>query len=257
MPRTNDAALQERESGFDAVRRDVAINVDAVVMVHSPVYFITVESGLSQRSLICGPFISHDQINVTADIFLDVLRQRAGFHILGMEEAEFSAALLDANNHFLFVVLQALPMFAALYAANESLIHLHNAIQWLRIDFLHRSANAMAEIPCSLVGDAEDALQLVGAHAFLGLAEKVDAQEPLPQRQVQIVKDRSGGDGELIAASIAIELAALYDLRNLVGRAPWAHNGVRPAESFEVFAALVFAAKLLNQSAKVNGVFHA
>jgi hypothetical protein len=74
---------------------------------------------------------------------------------------------------------------------------------------------------------------------------------------VGVVEDRASGDGELIAAIVAIKLVAFFDLRNLVGRATWAHNRVGPAESFKVFAALLLATELLNQSAKINGVFHA
>ena len=51
MPRTNDAALQERERGFDSVRRNVAVHVDAVMMIHGLVHDASVESRLSQRSL--------------------------------------------------------------------------------------------------------------------------------------------------------------------------------------------------------------
>ena len=257
MPRTNDAALQERECGLDTVRRNVSVNVDAVVMVYSPVDFVTVKSGLSQCSFVSGPFVRHDEINVAADIFLDVLRQRAGLHVLGMEETEFAAALLESDHDFLLIVLAALPVFAALDSTNKGFIYFYNAVQWFRIDFLHRRADAMAEIPCRLVGDAKDALQLIGAHALLRLTEKVDAQEPLPQGQVGIIEDRSCCDGELIAAIIAIKLVAFFDLRNLDRRATRAHNRVRPAECFKVLAALLLAAELLNQSAKINGVFHA
>jgi hypothetical protein len=72
-----------------------------------------------------------------------------------------------------------------------------------------------------------------------------------------IIEDRASRNRELIAAIIAVKLVALCNLRNLARRATRAHNRVRPAESFKVFAALVFASKLLNQSAKINGVFHA
>jgi hypothetical protein len=115
----------------------------------------------------------------------------------------------------------------------------------------------MAEVPRGLIGDAENSLQLVGAHSILGFAEKVDTQEPLPKGKVRVVEDRSSGHRELIAAIITVKLLTLYDLRNLVRRTTWAHNRVRPAESFKVLAALLFAAKLLNESAKINGVLHA
>ena len=73
---------------------------------------------------------------------------------------------------------------------------------------VHCSANAVAEIPCRLVGDSKDALQLIGAHTLLRLTKKVDAQEPLPQGKVRVIEDRSSGDSELIAAIVAIKLVA-------------------------------------------------
>jgi hypothetical protein len=98
---------------------------------------------------------------------------------------------------------------------------------------------------------------LICAHAFLGLAEQVNAEKPLPQGKVGIVEDCSSCYAELVAAMVAIKLVALYDLRNLVGRATRAHNGIRPAQRLKVLAALVLAAKLLNQSAKINRGLHA
>jgi len=174
-----------------------------------------------------------------------------------MKEAKLSTALLDAN-HNLFVFEPILASIAtAIFATDESLVHLHNAIQRLRIEFLHRRPDAMAEIPCRLVTNPQRSLELVGAHTLSGLTKQIDAQEPLPQGQVGIIEDRASGHRELIAAIVTVKLIALYDLRNLVGCATRAQNSVRPAESFEVFAALVFASKLLNKSAKINRGFHA
>lgn len=44
MPRTNDAALQERERGLDAVRRNVAVNIDAVMVVNGLVHNSPIKS---------------------------------------------------------------------------------------------------------------------------------------------------------------------------------------------------------------------
>jgi hypothetical protein len=171
-----------------------------------------------------------------------------------MEEPEFPAALLDAD-YALFVVPASLKSPSVFPTAHISFVDLYNAIQRLRIDFLHRGSDAMAEIPCRLVGKAENPLELVGAHSLARLAEQVDAKEPLPEGQMGVIEDRPGSDAELIAAGIAIKLVALYNPRNLAGKTARAHNGIRPAKRLKVFAAFLFAAELLNQSAKINGVF--
>ena len=255
MPRTNDATLQERECGFNAVRRNVAVNVNPVVMVDGEVTSVF-HSRLNNCRRVRRKFIRHDYVNVFRDVFLDVLRQCARLHILSFEESEIAIALLDADNDG-FVVVLRLPVTTPCLSADQRLIHLHDPIQRLRIDFFHRRTNPMAEVPSRFVGDAQNALQLIRAHALLRLTEQVDAEEPLPQWQVGVIEDRSSSDRELIAALVAIELMTLDDLRNVVRLATWAHNRVGPAKRFKILAALVFAAELFNQSAKINGVFHA
>jgi hypothetical protein len=73
---------------------------------------------------------------------------------------------------------------------------------------------------------------------------------------VRVVEDRSSGHRELVTASVAVELIAFYDLRNLVGLAARAFNFIWPAQRLKISAAAIFAAKLLNQTAKIYGVRH-
>ena len=114
----------------------------------------------------------------------------------------------------------------------------------------------MAEVPGRLVGDAESPLDLVRAHALPGLAEQVDAQKPLPQRQMGVVEDRPCRHRELVPASIAVELVPLRNLGGLPRATAGACRPLRPAKGLKVLAALFLAAKLLNQSTEINGVFH-
>lgn len=255
MPRTYDAALEQRICGLDAVRGDVAINIDAVVVVRGQVGSLG-KTSLRDCRGVRWPLIRHNHVNIFRDVFLDVLRQCSRLHIFSLEEPQIAVTLLDAD-HNGFVVIACLPMTVLGLSADQSLVHLHNAVQGPLIDFLHRRTNAMAEIPCRLVGNAQNALQLICAHALLRLTEKVDAQEPLPQRQMRVIEDRSSSHGELVTALVAIELIALDDLRDIDRLATWAHNRIWPAERFEVFAALVLAAELFDQSNQIHGVFHA
>ena len=97
--------------------------------------------------------------------------------------------------------------------AHVRLSHLHDPAQRLRVYRFHRGADAMAEVPGRLVGDAERPLDLVRAHPLLGLAEQVDAQKPLPQGQVRVIENRPRRDRKLVPASIAVELVPLRNLR--------------------------------------------
>ena len=58
----------------------------------------------------------------------------------------------------------------------------------------------MAEIPSGLVGYFQGALELVGRNPFAGFAHQVDGREPLGKRQVRIMEDCPGGNGELVPA---------------------------------------------------------
>jgi hypothetical protein len=116
----------------------------------------------------------------------------------------------------------------------------------------HRGADAMAEIPGGLIGDAQHPLQLVCANALLGLAHDVDGKEPLPQRQLRVVEDGADADAELVAAAVTIELPALDDPRDFVRVAARAADAVRPAQPFQVGVALVLAPEPFNQLRKVE-----
>ena len=44
MPRSNDPALEQREGGFDAVRRDVSFDMNAICMVDGLVFADAVDN---------------------------------------------------------------------------------------------------------------------------------------------------------------------------------------------------------------------
>src|SRR5437763_1898469 len=80
------------------------------------------------------------------------------------------------------------------------------------------------------------------------LDHEIDRQEPLPERQVGIVEDRSARHRKLIAAGVAIVLIALDNVRNALARAARALHAVRPAQRDEMFAATFFAAEFFDQT---------
>src|ERR1019366_10072777 len=114
MPRSNNAALEQRESGFDAVRVHVTVNVDAILVLNG--FMLRYHARLCNSARVSAELVSHDYVNVLRDVFLDVLRQSARFHVLRVEESEFAATLPDADNHLLlalrvpdFMLMTALP----------------------------------------------------------------------------------------------------------------------------------------------------
>lgn len=254
MPRTDDATLEQRERGFDAVRSDIPVHIHPLRMVNRHVGNV-IQASLDESRGVGWELVRHNHIHVATQVLFDVSRQRTALRILRLEEPQFAATLLDADNASLMVAA-TLILLAASLPADICLIHLHDAVQRLRINFLHRRPNPVAEVPCRLVGDAEGPFKLVGAHALLGFAEQVDTQKPLPQREMGVVEDGASRHGKLIAASITVILVALHDPRNLVRFAARAHNAISPAKRLKVSAALVLRAKFFDQGAKINGVCH-
>jgi hypothetical protein len=85
-------------------------------------------------------------------------------------------------------------------AADQGLVNLHDPAQQRCVVVADRVADAVREVPRRLVGDLEHPLELLGRYALLRLDDEVDCEEPLPKRQVRVVKQRPRRDGELIAA---------------------------------------------------------
>jgi hypothetical protein len=103
VPASNDSAFQERECGFHSVCMNVPINVNLVPMANGFVLG-TFDASANHSFWIGWQFICDHYLNVSTDIFLNVLRQCSGLRILGMEETQITAALPDTN-HDLFVIV--------------------------------------------------------------------------------------------------------------------------------------------------------
>ena len=174
VPRSNDATFQQREGGFDAVRCHVTPDVDASRVLDCLV-LASVDPRLHHGLGVALPLIRHHDFDILTDVLFDELGKGPGLDILSLEEAELTAALFDADHDLLIAVLDRTTVHTARadLAPYPGLIHLHNAPQRLRVDLLHSRADAMAEIPCRLVGEAKLPLDLACAHALLGFAEQV------------------------------------------------------------------------------------
>jgi len=112
----------------------------------------------------------------------------------------------------------------------------------------------MRHEPRALVGDSQHAVKLMSANTLLAGTKKMERHQPLVQRDVAVLEDRSNGDTELLSAGPAVEQArpsvALCAL--LAGQsrgfvqdaAVRADRTVRPALRFEVFPCLISVLKM-------------
>ena len=102
----------------------------------------------------------------------------------------------------------------------------------------HGLSDTMGEKPGALVGDFENAVELMGAHAFLGTAHQMHGLNAFMKRQAHMLEDRADLHGELFAAVIAFLEAdtvslALERLDAIGAAAMRAYRTVRPNDGLQ------------------------
>jgi len=98
----------------------------------------------------------------------------------------------------------------------------------------------MAEVPRRLVAHSNRALDLASGHAFLCFAEQVRGQKPLAEREMGVIENSSGSDGELVVTVFAIEELFCGIKFDHWPFAAQAFRAIRPAETHKKLAALIF-----------------
>jgi len=240
MPRSDDAALEQRERRFHCVRAyakvGIVSNVFFRLVVDFPVLYVA-HASFDHSRWIPGHFISDDHVHVGAHVILDVLRQCAGLRVRSVEESEITPALPDADYDFL-LVLAELHAFALLFSADVGFIHFDNAVKHRLIYLPHCSADTMAEVPSSFVTDPECAFNLIRAHPLPRFTEEQGGEKPLLQRKMRVIEDRACSDRKLIVTSLAVkQLLRRRQFRNWTMTAQ-AFNSIRPAKAYKQFPAL-------------------
>lgn len=245
MPRSDDAALEQRECGFDRVRG----HHEAVLV--ADVFFRFVINGLALRSLRDGQplvvqhrFIGHDHVHIFAHVLLQDFADRLGVCVSNVDELQFAAALDDADDGFLVIPIVAsadtLPL-----SADVRFINFNSAVQHL-VNFRHGEANSVAEIPCRFVADPERALDLIRTHALLSFAEQERSEKPLLQSQMAVIENRTGCDGELVITALAVKQLPCRGKLDCFHVASWALDTIGPAETDKQLPAALIGIKHLD-----------
>src|SRR5271156_941286 len=196
MVRANNRTLEQGPRVFDSIRVYVAANVFFLPMVNRFVRRVGV-----LNSEVGGMAVSHQMLGIRRSCFLDPLAHDLLTRILAALfhfHADRSPAFDSTKYHPL--VFEVSTVLKVALAANPSLIQFYGTAQRAGIRFGHCLADAMAKIPCRLVGHFERALELVGRHAFLGFAHQIGSEKPLPKWQVRIMEDRASRRAELVIA---------------------------------------------------------
>lgn len=241
VPRSYDAALQQRKRRFRCVRVNVSVSID-VIFVPDRLVLATVDSGFDHCLRIGTILIGDDHFNVGAHILFDVLRQSAGANVLRVKEPQIAAALPDSE-YDLFVAASPSLTFAMRDSADVGLVHFDGARKQRALHFFHRGANAMAQIPCGLIAPADDSLDLIRAHPFARFTKQICRNKPLREGKVRVLKNRARDHRELMLAGVAFVAVVGFQPRMPFVSAAWAAYAFGPAEPLKNFAASVVRSK--------------
>jgi len=239
VPSPHDAALEKRERGFDGVRVNVAHDVHARTMIN---FSVARSLSFPHGGIVRGCVIGENHFHVLGDVLADVLGERSGLGVTGMEEAQIAVALADANHHFFIVVLCDVTLAAHL-AANIGNVHLYFPVQHRLIGLRHGVPDAMTEIPRRFVAHSDCALNLAGRHSLFCFAKQMRRQEPLGEWEMGVIENGIGRDGKLVITILAVEQLFLGFQLDHGAFAAQALRAFWEAETDKKLTALIFGAE--------------
>src|ERR1035437_8022234 len=235
VPRSDDAALEQREGILCRVRMNIGSNPD--VFSSTVVYLLMGRGhvGFTHGRAIDVEVIGHNHVNGLRYVLAEVLCQCSRLHVLCVEETKSTTALSDAD-YDLFVGSTATLMDAlsASLASNIGFVHFDSTVQHGAVNLCHSSTDAMTEIPCSFVANSERPLDLICTHPLARFYEQHHSEEPCFQRKVRVVEDCAGGHCELVlAVGAPQEFLIRADARERLSMAAWTFRPDWPAETFQ------------------------
>jgi hypothetical protein len=218
-------------------------------MVNNAMRVFTIEA------LVSGPLIGAKQADFMGDGFADERGESIGSDVRNYPRDHISLAT-NGTHDWRFARTYAacsspsatfIPMPVFGQAADESFIDFDDSAELINI--LHEShADLVAHKPSGVIRtEAHVAIDLQSAHAFLARKHEMDHAEPLPQRLVRVLENRSGDVGKAVAVWCALfALPMPFARRKIVNSgvtATRAANALGPAARDQVSLASVFVWK--------------
>ena len=245
---TNNGPLEQAPDPLDTVGVDLADNPLLGGMAHSPVYGVVIFNphvGLQ--------FIGVNSLSLILDGSMNEIVEGPPPDIRDALDPDLSAVPLDGSGNPGLSFLASRPDIAPL-STHQGFVHFHDTKQSGSNKGIvaHGFTDAVAQIPGCLVGDSQGPMKLIGAHAFLGFAHEVDGRKPFTQGQVGVVHDGVRGDGEMVAASLAVPLPAPLDPGHLCIAATDAGNSIGPAQAFQMLAAFFIITETIKQGEDIH-----
>lgn len=247
MPRSDDAALEQRKCGFRGICVNVSVNVDFRFVING---LVAISKGrITEGGRIGVQFVRHNHVYILAHRLPNILRQRSSLHVLGIKKAEIAAPLPNADHNLLFAISESrLALGPVLLRSDVGLVHFDSTVHQGPVCLFHGSTNPMAQIPRGFVAHPHSSLDLIRGDSFPRFAEKQCHQEPFLQRKMRVVKDRARGYGELVfAVGAPKQLRVRRKAHNFVSLAARAFRAARPAQPFKEFAAFFIGREAVGQ----------
>lgn len=248
VPRSHQAALQETESRFDAVRVNVSLHIDSRPVPNR--LMLSLPAKMTGSATIQPEIISHQAIHIFPNVFTDILLESPRSHVLSMEKSEFALPL--PKSYYYFLVRRSSSALTMSATAQVEFIHFNRSSQALTICFFHRGADSVTQEPRSAVtSNTESALNLASGYSLFGFAQQERSREPSEQRQVRILKHATNSHAELIIALPAPKQACAQPCQ-LFTLAAWTLRAIGPAQPFQELAAPVIAWEFFREFEKVH-----
>ena len=205
MPCSANTALKERECILDSIRMGVTDHINSLRVIDGLMFFGRHACSFDSPR-IGWVIVSKNHFGVLADVLADILGERLSFHVFGVKQSQLAVTLPNPNDDFL---VDEAAVSAGNMAPNEGLVHFDFSIKFRLIGFNHRSANSMAEIPRSLIAHSDSPLNLASGYSLFCFTEQCSRNEPLPKRQVGVMKDCARRYAELVMARVTVILKAI------------------------------------------------
>lgn len=242
MKRPHHATLEDRPKALDGVGMHSTYHILPLSMVDDLMRVFLMQLPIAH------PLIGDQQAHIIRHGFIHKAGQGFGFHIGNDTSNHIALALYRSSHHRLArpcasgASITVVPMSVFGFATDKGFIHFNDPAELGRVSGRHRHTNTMAHIPGGLVGpEPHVAANLQGAHALLARQHQVRDLEPIQQRFIRVLEDRSADMGETIGRDrrtlVALPMPRVaFQLRWIRRTTTWALHAIRPAFADEVLA---------------------
>lgn len=253
VERANDGTLEQAPDVFDAVRMNVTDNPLVRRVVNGFVARVLVSD-----AHVSAPLIGVERFGIVASNRLHEGVKRLFLGVRHVAQTNLAVPLQRASNPRAIFGPNAArrtrqSATAFVLATTATTRGQHRLVQFddaeqrrTFVHRLHRFTDAMAEKPRGLVRHAKRALQLIRAHGLFAFDHEVRSGEPLPQRKLGVVEDRSRRDREAEAAEVAVELVAGRDARHGITATAVANGPRRPTKLLQIVPADLLRPKAMH-----------